>query len=200
MTSKSTHSNEKSDPSTSTNSTSTNSTSTNSNGFANFSNIVLIGMPGAGKSTTGVLLAKTLCMSFLDTDLIIQEKTGMFLQDLVDRLGFSGFTNLEEEILLDIEPKNAVISTGGSVIYSEKAMKRLKKIGTIIYFDVSFPEIVHRIQNISTRGIALHDGQTLKDLYEERRPLYEKYADLTFSGDKKTVEEMVEEIAMKLKK
>ncbi|MDV0446194.1 Shikimate kinase [Methanosarcinaceae archaeon Ag5] len=163
------------------------------------SNIILIGMPGAGKSTTGVLLAKTLCMSFSDTDLLIQEKTGTPLQDLVDKYGFDGFTKIEEEIISEISPKNTIISTGGSVIYSEKAMKHLQSLGTIVYLNVSFPEIMRRIQNISTRGIALHDGQSLEDLYEERRPLYEKYADITVDGDKKTVEEMVTEIAEKMR-
>ncbi|WNY24559.1 shikimate kinase [Methanolapillus millepedarum] len=163
------------------------------------SNIILIGMPGAGKSTTGVLLAKTLCMSFSDTDLLIQEQRGVPLQDLVDNFGFAGFTKIEEDVISEISPKNTIISTGGSVIYSERAMKHLQKLGTIVYLSVRFPEIMCRIQNISTRGIVLHDGQTLEELYEERRPLYEKYADITIFGDNKTIEEMVTEIAEKIK-
>jgi len=162
-------------------------------------NIVLIGMPGSGKSTSGVLLAKSLGFSFLDADLLIQQQEGMLLQDIVDALGFFGFIEIEEKMIFGVQVSNCVISTGGSVIYSEKAMNHLKEIGMIVYLDVSFSEIMRRIQNISTRGIALKDGQSLENLYEERRPLYEKYADMTVLGDNKTVEELVTEIAEKIK-
>ena len=162
-------------------------------------NIVLIGMPGSGKSTSGVLLAKSLGFSFLDTDLLIQQQECMLLQDIVDALGFFGFIEIEEKMISGLQASNCVISTGGSVIYSEKAMNHLKEIGMIVYLDVSFSEIMRRIQNISTRGIALKDGQSLENLYEERRPLYEKYADMTVLGDNKTVEELVTEIAEKIK-
>lgn len=176
------------------------------------SNIILIGMPGSGKSTSGVLLAKSLGLSFLDTDLLIQQQEGALLQDLVDEKGFSNFIAIEEKIVSQISVSNgadptcgsvipiggSVISTGGSVIYGEKAMAHLKEIGIVIYLDVSYPEILRRIQNISTRGIALKDGQSLEDLYEERRPLYEKYADMTVSGDNKTIEELVTEITEKI--
>lgn len=158
-------------------------------------NVVLIGMPGSGKSTSGVLLAKSLGLSFLDSDLLIQQQEGMLLQDLVDTAGFSGFIELEEKTVSNLKAADSVISTGGSVVYSEKSMAHLKEIGTIVYLRVSFPEILRRIQNISTRGIALKEGQSLEDLYEERRPLYEKYADITVSGDGKTIEELVTEIA-----
>lgn len=152
-------------------------------------------MPGSGKSTSGVLLAKSLGLSFFDTDLLIQQQESALLQDLVDEKGFSGFIEIEEKIVSQISVSNCVISTGGSVVYSEKAMANLRKIGTVVYLNVSFPEIMRRIQNISTRGIALKEGQSLENLYEERRPFYEKYADMTVSGDNKTIEELVTEIA-----
>ena len=155
-------------------------------------------MPGSGKSTTGVLLAKSLGFSFLDTDLLLQEQTGMLLQNLVDSKGFFGFVDIEEQILSELNVSNTVISTGGSVIYGEKTMRRLKQIGTVIFLNVSFPEIMRRIKNISTRGIALKDGQSLENLYAERLPLYQKYADLTVSGDNQTVEELVTRITQRL--
>ncbi|WNY28154.1 Shikimate kinase [Methanimicrococcus stummii] len=162
-------------------------------------NVVLIGMPGSGKSTSGVLLAKSLGLSFVDTDLLIQQQEGMLLQDLVDSAGFSGFIQIEEKIVSNLQASNSVISTGGSVVYGEKSMARLKEIGIVVYLDVSFPEIMRRIQNISTRGIALKENQSLGNLYEERRPLYEKYADITVSGDNKTIEELVTEIIEKIR-
>ena len=158
-------------------------------------NVVLIGMPGSGKSTSGILLAKTLGLSFTDTDLLIQQQEGILLQELVNQKGFFEFVEIEERIVSEISVSRSVISTGGSVVYSEKSMDRFQKIGVIVYLDVSFPEIMRRIQNISTRGIALKDGQSLENLYDERLPLYQKYADLTVSGDGKTIEEMVTEIA-----
>ena len=163
------------------------------------SNVILIGMPGSGKSTSGVLLAKTLGLSFADTDLLIQLQENMLLQDLVDQFGFSGFIDIEEKTVSGISFNNCVISTGGSVVYSEKSMKRLSEIGTIVYLEVSFPEIMRRIQNISTRGIALKSGQSLENLYAERLPLYQKYAEITVSGDGRTVEELVTEIVSKIR-
>jgi len=158
-------------------------------------NVVLIGMPGSGKSTSGVLLAKSLGLSFLDTDLLVQQQAGTLLQDLVDEKGFSGFIEIEEEIVSRLKAFKSVISTGGSVVYSEKAMSHFKEMGIVVYLEVSFPEITRRIQNISTRGIALKTGQNLEVLYNERLPLYRKYADITVYGDGKTIEELVTEIA-----
>lgn len=163
-------------------------------------NIVLIGMPGSGKSTSGVLLAKSLGLSFLDTDLLIQQQEGMLLQEIADTAGFSGFVEIEEKVISRLQATNCVISTGGSAVYGEKSMAHLKNIGILVFLDVSFPEIMRRIQNISARGIALKEGQSLENLYEERRPLYEKYADMTVTGDDKTIEELVTEIAGKLQK
>jgi len=161
-------------------------------------NVILIGMPGSGKSTSGILLAKTLGLSFLDSDLLIQQQEGTLLQELVNQKGFFGFVEIEERIVSNLSAAHCVISTGGSVVYSEKSMNHFQKIGIIVYLDVSFSEIMRRIQNISTRGIALKDGQSLENLYDERLPLYQKYADLTVSGDGKTIEELVTEIAEKL--
>ncbi len=163
-------------------------------------NIVLIGMPGSGKSTSGVLLAKSLGLSFLDTDLLIQQQEGMLLQEIADSAGFAGFVDIEEKVISNLQASGCVISTGGSVVYGEKSMVHLKETGTVIFLDVSFPEIMRRIQNISTRGIALKEGQSLENLYEERRPLYEKYADITVTGDHKTIEELVTEITERLQK
>lgn len=163
-------------------------------------NIVLIGMPGSGKSTSGVLLAKSLGFSFLDTDLLIQEQEGLLLQDIADCAGFDGFVRIEERSILGLNTSRTVISTGGSVIYSERSMAHLKKLGIVVYLKVSFEEIMRRVRNISTRGIALKEGQDLKSLYQERVPLYEKYADLTVTGDEKTIEETVTEIAARIRR
>ena len=162
-------------------------------------NVILIGMPGSGKSTSGVLLAKSLGLSFVDTDLLLQHQEGSLLQDLISQRGFSGFIQAEEKIISSLDVKKSVISTGGSVIYSSESMSHLRDIGVIVYLQVSFEEIVNRIQNISTRGIALKDGQSLKNLYDERLPLYEKYADIIVSGDGKSIEEFVTEITKKVK-
>ncbi|MCL2142078.1 MAG: shikimate kinase [Methanimicrococcus sp.] len=162
-------------------------------------NVILIGMPGSGKSTSGVLLAKSLGFSFVDTDLLIQQHEGMLLQDLISQKGFLGFVQAEEEIVSNLNAQRSVISTGGSVIYSSKSMSHLRDIGMIVYLQVSFGEIVSRIQNISTRGIALKDGQSLENLFNERLPLYEKYTDITISGDGKSIEEVVTEIMEKIK-
>ena len=159
-------------------------------------NIVLIGMPGCGKSTTGVLLAKTLGMSFLDTDLILQQRESSRLQDLVDTLGFDGFRKAEERAILSVDVSGCVIATGGSVVYSDAGMAHLKKNGLVLYLKVTPEEIERRITNISTRGIALHPGQTLSQLYDERSPLYEKYADIVVPVGDMTIEETVTVLAL----
>lgn len=142
-------------------------------------NIVLIGMPGAGKSTVGVLLAKTLRKKFVDTDLVIQEVTGRHLQEIIDEQGTDAFMAIEEEAVLSHTFHNTVIATGGSVVYSSRAMEHLKADGIIVYLAVSFRGISRRLRNITTRGLVLHPGQTLRDLFAERIPLYERYADIT---------------------
>ena len=142
-------------------------------------NIVIIGMPGAGKSTMGVILAKTLGRNFIDTDIVAQENTGRLLQEIIDDEGTDAFLKTEERTILSLQCRNAVIATGGSVVFSEKAMEHLKKDGIIVYIRISFEEMVRRLNNITTRGIVLVAGQSLREMYDQRFPLYEKYADIT---------------------
>lgn len=160
-------------------------------------NIVLIGMPGAGKSTVGVVLAKRLGYRFLDSDLVIQEQTKKLLHELITEHGVDGFLKIEEEINASLTCENAVIATGGSVIYGEKAMEHLREIGCVVYLKLSYEEIEERLGDLTARGVALKDGQTLRDLYNERCPLYEKYAHVVQECDGKLVRQIVEELAAK---
>jgi len=157
-------------------------------------NIVLIGMSGAGKSTLGVLLAKALGMDFVDTDIVIQQHEGRLLQDIIDQDGNERFMEIEGEIVSELQLKNCIISTGGSVIYSEKAMNVLKQGGHIIYLHVPYEEIEKRLINITTRGIVMKKGISLKEVYEERVPLYMKYSDSTLNCSNKDIERCVGEI------
>ena len=155
-------------------------------------NIVLIGMPGAGKSTIGVILAKSLLFDFCDTDLSIQKETGESLCDTISRIGIDGLISLEERVRCEQNFTNSVVATGGSAVYGEKAMAKLKENGRIVHLKVSPEELQNRIKNIHTRGIAMKEGTSISDLYEERAPLYEKYADITIQCDGKTAEECVD--------
>lgn len=157
-------------------------------------NIILIGMPGSGKSTLGVVLAKVLGMGFSDMDLLIQQRAGRRLQDVLDTDGLDAFLNLEEETLLSVTAENMVLATGGSAVLSERAMQHLKTLGTIVYLDVPFKTLERRIKNISTRGIASAPGQSLADIYDFRTPLYARYADVTIKPKNKNFEHTVEEI------
>ena len=161
-------------------------------------NIVLIGMPGAGKSTVGVILAKTLGKQFLDTDLILQEREQRLLQEILDSCGTAEFLKREEEVLLAAKPVDSVIATGGSAVYSRPAMKHMRDCGTVVYLNLSFEEIQRRLSDITTRGVIMDWNQNLSDIYRERIPLYEEYADLIIDCDDRTVEEIVREIANKM--
>ncbi len=146
-------------------------------------NIVLIGMPGVGKSTIGVVLAKVLGYEFMDTDLLIQKRTGMVLSKIIQKEGTDGFMKIENEVNASIETERTVIATGGSVVYCGEAMEHLKSIGTVIYLKLSLQSLSRRLGNLRGRGVVLKDGQTLKQLYDERIPLYEQYADITIEEE-----------------
>lgn len=165
-------------------------------------NIILIGMPGAGKSTIGVILAKTLGMDFLDTDLAICSKTGRTLQSILDESGQQAFLDLEAEIVSGLQPHRTVVATGGSVPLRPEAMEHLKKTGTVIYLKVELEELRRRLSNITTRGIAFGPGENLDTLYAYRIPIYESWAELTIQADpnRNDIENMVDEIVSALKK
>lgn len=162
--------------------------------------IILIGMPGAGKSTVGVLLAKALGLDFIDTDLIIQRAEGRTLQKIIDTDGLDRFIETEDRIVAGTFAENSVIATGGSVIFGESAMNNLRRLGRIVYLRASFETVAARISNISTRGVAMNPGQDLRGVYDERCPLYEKYADITVDVDCGSVEASVEEVIKALAK
>ncbi len=157
-------------------------------------NIVLIGMPGAGKSTIGVLLAKALNYGFIDTDLIIQNKTGKLLFQIIEENGIDGFLNIENDIIKNVDTDKMVIATGGSAVFGTEAMGHLKENGTIVYLKLPCEEVVRRVNNITTRGIAMQKGKSLEDVYVERTPLYNQYADITIDCNGTTIEECVEKI------
>jgi len=146
-------------------------------------NIVLIGMPGCGKSTIGVVLAKVLEYRFLDADLLIQEQEGRRLSQIIEEEGIQGFDRIENLVNASIRAERTVIATGGSVVYGREAMEHLGAIGTILYIKLPYEEIQKRLGDLNERGITIKDGQTLLDLYRERVPLYEKYAHLTVETD-----------------
>ena len=152
-------------------------------------NIILIGMPGSGKSTLGVLLAKALGRRFVD-----QEREGRLLQDIIDNDGIEKFLQIEERVLLSVDVEHAVIATGGSVVYSQAGMEALKRNGDVVYLSATYEEVEKRVTNITTRGIVLKHGCSLQDAFAERVPLYEQYSDYTVDGTGKSIEECVEEI------
>ena len=158
------------------------------------SNIILIGMPGAGKSTVGVLLAKSLSKNFIDTDLLIQMRHRKSLQGIIDRFGYVTLRGMEEEVILSLDTDNTVIATGGSAVYSDQAMRHLKETGTIVYLDAEIKELLRRLGNYSMRGIAKAKEQSFEELYAERTRLYKKFADSTITVTAKTHERIVAEI------
>ena len=155
-------------------------------------NIVLIGMPGCGKSTVGVKLAQALDMSFIDTDDVIKARSGRKLQDMVDHDGIDRFLEEEADAVCSLHVSGYVIATGGSVVYRERAMRHLHALGTVLYLALPYEEIERRIHNLSSRGIALREGQTLRMLYDERIPLYEAQADVVVDAQGLETEETVQ--------
>lgn len=151
-------------------------------------NVTLIGMPGVGKSTLGVVLAKVLGFQFMDADLLIQNEEKRRLYQIIEEEGPEGFMIIENRVNASIDTENTVIATGGSVVYCEEAMKHLKSIGKVIYLKLSLDELSKRLGNLKGRGVLLKEGQTLKDLYDERIPLYEKYADIVVDEQGKDLE------------
>lgn len=164
----------------------------------NNKNITLIGMPASGKSTIGVILAKFTRYDFLDTDLVIQRETGHTLAELLVEHGVEGFCQIENDICSGVQAEHSVIATGGSVIYGEEAMQHLKEISTVVYLKVPLRELRRRLGDLEQRGVALRDGMTLADLYNERVPLYERYADVTIDETGRRTEQVVREIIKEL--
>ena len=158
------------------------------------SNIILIGMPASGKSTVGVVVAKRLGYEFVDTDLLIQKQEKKLLKEIIAEKGNEGFLEIENQVNRDLEIDGAVISPGGSVVYCQEAMEHFKQIGTVVYLKAPFEEINRRISNAKNRGVVLKEGQTLKDLYDERVKLFEKYADLTVEEDGSSLEETIDRV------
>lgn len=162
--------------------------------------IILIGMPGSGKSTVGVVLAKAMGCRFLDSDLLIQEVTGKLLYEIIRDDGLEFFQSIEEQVNSEIVTDHAIIATGGSVVYGKRAMEHFKQMGTIIYLKVSLESIAERLGSLTERGVAIKDGYSLSDLYEERRPLYEMYADIIIDEGNLSIRETVKYIKEKLKR
>lgn len=164
------------------------------NNYKKKDNIILIGMPGVGKSTIGVVLAKLLGYRFVDADLLIQEQEGRLLWEIIEDIGTDGFIEVENRVNSQIEAEHAIIATGGSVVYGVEAMAHLKEIGTVLYLQLSYGELCRRLKDIRGRGVVLRQGQTLQELYAERVPLYERYADFVVDEHDLTVEQTKEKI------
>ena len=165
----------------------------------NRDNIILIGMPGIGKSTIGVVLAKVLGYQFVDADLLIQEAEGKLLSELIEENGTDGFIEIENRVNSQIQTHRSVIATGGSVIYGKEAMEHLKSIGTVVYLKQNLRVLQRRLRNLKGRGVVLKEGQTLADLYKERTVLYEKYADITVDQYKQTIQQTLKAVQEALK-
>lgn len=161
-------------------------------------NITLIGMPGAGKSTTGIILAKTMSMGFLDSDILIQINRGKSLQSILDETGYINLRKIEEEEILKINISGNIIATGGSAVYSKRAMEHLQTISKIVFLHVDLNELIRRIGNFDSRGIAKAENQTFLDLFNERETLYRKYAQITIDAASVTQDEAARKIAEKI--
>ena len=161
-------------------------------------NIILIGMPGCGKSTVGVVLAKALGMDFIDSDLLIQRREGKRLARIIEEMGDDGFRAVENEVNAAIDVQGCVIATGGSVIYGQEAMAHLRSIGTVVYLQLSYAQVEERLGDLHARGVTVKPGQTLRDLYNERCPMYERHAHVTISCDGLRLREVVAQIRQTL--
>lgn len=154
-------------------------------------NVILIGMPTCGKSTVGVLVAKALGYDFVDTDLLIQKREKRKLGEIIAAEGMEAFSRIEEEVNASLQAEHTVVAPGGSVVYGKRAMEHFQQTGKIVYLHLSCPAIEARLKDARARGVVMKEGMTIEDLYEERRPLYEKYADITIECDGRTMEEVV---------
>lgn len=165
-------------------------------------NIVLIGMPGAGKSTLGIVLAKIMSYDFIDADLVIQNQCDKTLQKLIDACGPEGFIQVENQILSGIEASRSIIATGGSAVYSDEAMKHLTDIGTVVYLKISYDQLVNRLSDLQERGVVLKGGigMSLRELYDERKPLYEQYAEITVDVNDLSITAAARKVADALEK
>lgn len=163
-------------------------------------NLIFIGMPAVGKSTVGIVVAKRLGMNFIDVDLLIQEQEHKLLREIIEEAGLDGFLKIENQVNASVCAENSVISPGGSVVYCKEAMEHYKKIGTVVYLKASYQTIKRRIRNPKKRGVVLKEGQSLKDLYYERVPYFEKYADVTVCEDGCRIEDTIRNVLHAVKK
>ena len=157
-------------------------------------NIVLIGMPGVGKSTIGVILAKELGYQFIDSDLVIQQQEKRLLREIIEQEGVNGFLEIENRVNAGIQAEGAVIATGGSAVYGAEAMEHFRQTGTVVYLRLTYEKLKKRLGNLRGRGVVLRKGQTLHDIYRERSVLYEKYADIIIEETGRDIEATLREI------
>lgn len=157
-------------------------------------NIILIGMPGVGKSTIGVVLAKRLGYQFVDCDLVLQQQQGKLLYEIIEEKGIDGFLEIENQTNASLQANRAIVATGGSAVYGREAMGHLKEIGTVVYLKLSYEAIQERLGDLNERGVAVRDGQTLLDLYQERVPLYEAYADIILDCEAKSIRDIAAQL------